>query len=212
MTTCNNDIKLYCNIRNNNYIIKLNNYSKNLTKSSYEFNSKEVFSINNTIIEGVITENSKDDVFNTLSFYTYFNCKKNGKFLKYKSKSIHNNINYYYENNKYIVEGGIKVIECNYLEKLLFGRYQSWYDNGKKEKDIFFKIIDKNNINHGKYEVRYSNGNKKQSCYYNNGTLEGRYELWYKKGIKQIECYYSKGELIGKPKEWDENGDLYNIK
>ena len=53
---------------------------------------------------------------------------------------------------------------------------------------------------HGKYTTWYENGNKDIECFYKDGKLEGEYKCWYKNGNKEVECFYKDDKLEGEYK------------
>jgi antitoxin component YwqK of YwqJK toxin-antitoxin module len=129
MITPNYDIKIFCcnGKKHQKEDINLNNYSLNLIKSGFQFDSEDLFQINRTIIEG--TES------NIYSITNYKNCKKNGKFIKFFQNGNKQNEFYYIDDKKvglyeeYYVNGK-KLINSFYKEDKLFGNYISYRLNG----------------------------------------------------------------------------------
>jgi len=69
------------------------------------------------------------------------------------------------------------------------GMYSGWHKNGKKDFEIEYKQLYKEDnkieiINHGRWIYWYKNGQKKQKGIYNNGKLIGKWMYWDKKGNK----------------------------
>jgi hypothetical protein len=196
------------------------NYSFELIKSGCNFKTKDLFKINNNIIEGVLYKNEE--------IITFFNSKRNGiyyefyKFIlkidikneQYNKQEISSHTllknKYYYVNDK--IEGkyenyynnGNKKNECNYISGKKEGIYKEWDYNGNKKIKTFYK----DDKYEGNFIEWFSNGEIYINCYFKNNKKEGKYEKWNKYGDKIVECYYNNDQLNGLYKEWYSNGKI----
>src|SRR5690348_14426754 len=84
------DIKIICS---NKSFIEINSYSKDLIKSSYNFNINELFNIKSTIIEGIFINYGTDQT----TIERYSNCTRNGKYYYYNIGFYKNYADFGYE-------------------------------------------------------------------------------------------------------------------
>lgn len=62
---------------------------------------------------------------------------------------------------------------------------------------------------HGKWINFYSNGQKAEERFYDNGTKINTLKRWYENGQLQLQCKFIEGEYDGNYQEWYPNGQLY---
>lgn len=106
--------------------------------------------------------------------YTQKNDKYHGLFQEYWGDS----------NKKYK--------ECNYVDGVLNGLYQTWHANGK----IAEKYTYVNNIREGLYEEWYENGNKTVEFIAVNGSVDGIAISWNEDGtFKQLKYFKNNKEV-----------------
>lgn len=147
----------------------------------------------------------------------------NGK----KKSSIEYAANYPLGKFKFWNESGVLIQKGSYdtlikvfanrpdeVSKVLTGKYESYFQNGKKEKECFY-IEGKLN---GKSKEWYANGFPKYEATYKNGLVFGNEISWYENGKKRKEgeIYHYEGvrgkyippSLSGKQLHYYENGKL----
>lgn len=108
------------------------------------------------------------------------------------------------------------------------GKCVSYYENGKIERETFYKdgLIDsliiswyksgaimgkvhlKNNLPHGETVSYYENGNIQSKMYFTNGVQSNVFNEWYENGNKKTEIHYSNGMPDGITYQWYENGKI----
>lgn len=91
------------------------------------------------------------------------------------------------------------------INKIVNGKYISFYDNGQKEREC--KFI--NGQYNGKYIKWYIDGKKQLECTFNNGQLDGAYISWYNNGKLHQKYNYINGNLSGKCINWLLNEQKY---
>ena len=106
----------------------------------------------------------------------------------------------------------------NEVSKVLSGKYESYFQNGKKEKVCFYL---KGKL-HGKSKEWYASGFTRYEAEYKNGLVYGKEISWYENGnkCKEGEIYhyegmqgkYIKPALNGKQLQYYENGQIRSIK
>ena len=98
-----------------------------------------------------------------------------------------------------------------------YGKYQSWWDNGKKGSEVNFRDGKLEGMcqkwYRGADNSNEDRGQKEIECHYLNDKLEGvmrepqaRYQEWWSNGQKWAKCYYIDGKKEGLYQEWYENG------
>ncbi len=81
-------------------------------------------------------------------------------------------------------------------------RVTSWYENGQKREESFYKDGELD----GEFTSWYENGQKKEESFYKDGELDGEFTSWYENGQKQEEFFYKDGERNGEATWWHDNG------
>jgi antitoxin component YwqK of YwqJK toxin-antitoxin module len=203
----NSKIIIKCiNQKNEKIIINQEDFSTKSIKSGIHFNKKDLYKINNIIIEGYLIRN----VINFIFLKKYYNCyiikEKNYK-LKYESNNIIIDYNYIKNNsllfikvcfktNYYIHyhDNGLIYKEYKFNKDIydIDGRYLEYHDNNKIHIDYYIK----NNKFEGCYIIYFQNGNKYKEINYKDNKLDGLYKEWYENGKMLLECKYSNGNLI----------------
>jgi antitoxin component YwqK of YwqJK toxin-antitoxin module len=226
-------MKIFCWNLYENYLkkecISFPNFSLELIKSGKNFDTKDLFKIKNTLIEGVYLHQK--------GFYFIEDCKKNGLSLEFYSDNNKEKISWidemkeikhegifediflnrnkyvecYYKNDnlngKYIKwnVNGEKFIECSYKDDKYEGSYENWFFNGNVGTKCFYKdgLLEGNFI-----KWTYIYGKKDYECNYKNGKKDGKYIKWYYlKNLKEVKCFYKNGELNGEYIHYDLNGN-----
>ena len=90
-------------------------------------------------------------------------------------------------------------------------KYQEWYDDGKKHKEMFYKDgkLD------GRYIKYYNNGEIQVQTCYNMGKFDGLFEEWYENKQIKFRASYIMGQFDGKYERFDKSGkriQLYHFK
>jgi antitoxin component YwqK of YwqJK toxin-antitoxin module len=119
-----------------------------------------------------------------------------------------------------------RILECEYNQGLMNGRYQEWYDDGTIKNSGYYRegqpedewsewypngqksdeITYKNGQRHGVWTEWYETGEKLYEGTYSKGREHGKHIKWYDGGQKAFEYGYHKGEKDGLWMEWYENG------
>ena len=119
----------------------------------------------------------------------------NGRF-SFLDNNITGNLVYYKEGEKF---------EENYKNGKKDGKYYSWHDNGKLNREWNYKDGNYD----GKQYWWYKNEKLYKEENYKNGKRDGKEYWWWPNGNKESETNYENGELNGKQYEWYNNGKLY---
>jgi len=156
--------------------------------------------------------------------------KYEGKYIVYNADGVLASITNYKqgvfngEKINYNADGSIKdkshykLVQINDVPKsVLDGTFVSYFNNGKKEKEINYK----NGKKHGLESEWYAGGKKRTEINYRNGYKMGSFSFWYESGIQGSVGEYdtlqeksSSKKLItrevktGKWQEWNKNGTL----
>lgn len=92
--------------------------------------------------------------------------------------------------------------------KTIKGPYVTWYQNGQKQSEAFYKTI---GVLDGAFQAWYSNGTSKIKGTYVNGKKSGSWSEWYENGKLKSQANYEKGLLNGAFSRWFENGQQQAI-
>ena len=84
------------------------------------------------------------------------------------------------------------------------GKRTSWYENGQKKNDSFYK----DDKMEGKFTSWYEDGQKITESNHKNDEYDGNWTSWYEDGQKVSEGKYINGKKEGKWTEWDESGKI----
>jgi antitoxin component YwqK of YwqJK toxin-antitoxin module len=82
------------------------------------------------------------------------------------------------------------------------GLIEEYYDNGVVRSRARYV----NGVQHGPFEMYYSNARKWKSGMYENGKQSDAYREWWKNGRAALECRYLEGKRDGSLKRWYANG------
>jgi hypothetical protein len=88
---------------------------------------------------------------------------------------------------------GTKSTEHNYINGKKNGKACCWDKNGETLECYY-----KNDVKHGIYLCKYSNGAKKYECEFINGRMEGPEYLYNIDGTLKLENQYSKGLIVSR--------------
>lgn len=79
-----------------------------------------------------------------------------------------------------LLDGGIVIEQCEYLNGVEDGACIRWYSTGQKQRSMEFK----------------------------GGKLHGEVRSWYPNGKLAIHAIFDEGRAVGAWREWDESGNL----
>lgn len=105
--------------------------------------------------------------------------------------------------NNYInkIDGGYELYKnmklwrkCNYKNKLLYGDYIQYSDNGNLYIRCYYG--DNEQLTNTKY-IYYSNGNLYETTEYTKNYKQGDFKRYYESGNIELECQYNKDKLFG---------------
>ena len=95
-----------------------------------------------------------------------------------------------------------RILECEYYQGLMNGRYQEWYDDGTIKYSGYYREGQPEE----EWSEWYQNGQKSDEITYKNGQRHGVWTEWYETGEKLYEGTYSKGQEFGKHIKWYDSG------
>jgi len=84
------------------------------------------------------------------------------------------------------------------------GKKEYKYSNGQLREHCFYE----NDERHGEYKLWHHNGQLRKHCFYENGKLHGEYKSWYDNGQPCVHCFYENDKRHGEYKTWRDNGQL----
>lgn len=88
------------------------------------------------------------------------------------------------------------------------GVWTYWYENGQKEAQANWT----DNLKHGLDIVWYGNGTKAYEVNYVYGQKQGLEIKWHRNGSKNTQVSYMNGEPTGMVQIWDEDGEILEEK
>jgi antitoxin component YwqK of YwqJK toxin-antitoxin module len=92
------------------------------------------------------------------------------------------------------------------VESFIYKTIREYYSS--EEVKLKYEYVVRFDKKHGKYTTWYENGNKDIECFYKDGKLEGEYKCWYKNGNKEVECFYKDDKLEGEYKKYNSNSNI----
>lgn len=103
---------------------------------------------------------------------------------------------------------GKRELEGYYKNGRKNGKWTTWYENGQKKDEEYYKYFDKYgySVRNGKRITWFENGQMSSEATYKDGKLDGLGFSWYENGRKWYEATYNNGQEDGLATSWYENG------